>query len=244
MIPASQRRCRTAKESRGVERGSSNRKTLKPAAASTRAQSSANSAEWCRVSWAITHDRRESAALSRGHIVGQAAGALGDRPLVEDVGADRVHLAAPAAGAELEHRVEGVVELLPALLLDVLEQPVAIPGERGSRSASGGCSPTPTRKSDPSDSAFSSRASASSGVIMVRRFLSGLLRSSSMRSQANPIAQDPTRRRRALAGETSTERDRASSRASRGCRSTQPMTLMKVSLILLALRALVKTSLL
>ena len=112
MIPASQPRCRTAQESRGVERGSVKRKTLKPAAASTRAQSSANSAEWCRVSWAITHDRGDRCALASGHVVGQAPGALGDRPVVQDVGADRVHLAAPAAGAELEHGVEGVVELL------------------------------------------------------------------------------------------------------------------------------------
>ena len=70
-------------------------------------------------------------SLARRHIVGQSPRALGDRPLVEDVGADRVHLAAPAAGAKLEHGVKGIVKLVPPFLLDVFEQPAPIPGERG-----------------------------------------------------------------------------------------------------------------
>ena len=122
MIPASHLRWRTAKESRGVERASGNRKTLNPAAARTRAQSSANSGELCRVSRAITHDRGVPLPCGRD-VVGQAAGTLGDRPLVQDVGADRVHHAPPAAGAELEDGVEGVVEDFPPACGDILEQP-------------------------------------------------------------------------------------------------------------------------
>ena len=52
-------------------------------------------------------------ALARGHIIGQSPGALGDRPFVEDIGADRVHLAAAAAGPEFEHGVKSIVELGP-----------------------------------------------------------------------------------------------------------------------------------
>ena len=71
--------------------------------------------------------------LARGHIVGQSAGAFGDRALVEHIGADRVHLAAPAAGAKLEHGVKRVVELTPALVRDLLDQRDAIPGKGGFR---------------------------------------------------------------------------------------------------------------
>ena len=77
------------------------------------AQIAANSGELCRVSRAMTHDRGASAPLAWRDVIGQPAGTLGDRPLVEDVGADRVHLAPTAAGAELEDGVEGVVEHLP-----------------------------------------------------------------------------------------------------------------------------------
>ena len=112
---------------------------MNPAAASTRAQSSANSGELCRVSRAITHDRGDVRPLARRDVVGQAPGALGDRPLVEDVRADRVHHAPPAAGAELEDGVEGVVEHLPAPGGDVLQQPGTVARERTSRSTSGGC---------------------------------------------------------------------------------------------------------
>ena len=87
---------------------------MNPAAARTRRTSSANSGELCRVSRAMTHDRGASGPLARRDVIGQAPGALGDRPVVQDVGADRVHLAPPAAGAELEDGVEGVVEHLPA----------------------------------------------------------------------------------------------------------------------------------
>ena len=87
--------------------------------------------EWCRVSRAITQRPRASAPFFAGDVVGQAPRALGHRPLVQDVGADRVHLAPPPAGAELEHGVEGIVELRPAARLDVLDQPGAIRGERG-----------------------------------------------------------------------------------------------------------------
>ncbi len=63
MIPPSQPRCRTAKESRGVDLGSGKRWTVKPAAARTRAQHSANSFELRRASRAMTTDRVESAPL-------------------------------------------------------------------------------------------------------------------------------------------------------------------------------------
>ena len=64
------------------------------------------------------------------HVIGQAPRALRDRPLVEDVRTDRVHLAATATRAELEHPEEGVVELGPPIVLDVLQEPRAISGER------------------------------------------------------------------------------------------------------------------
>ena len=81
---------------------------------------------------------RRSVALAGGDIVGQSARALGDRPFVEDIGADRVHLPAAAARAELEDRVKGVVELGHRPLLDVLEQPIRDTWRTGLRSASGG----------------------------------------------------------------------------------------------------------
>ena len=56
MIPALHFRNRTAEESRGVDLASGTRNTLTGPAASTRAQSSANSGELCRVSRAITQE--------------------------------------------------------------------------------------------------------------------------------------------------------------------------------------------
>lgn len=130
MIPASHRRCRTAKESRGVERASGNKNTLNPAAASTRAQSSPNSGELWRESRNHTRTGLIPSLVGR-HIVGQAAGALGDRPFVEHIRPDRVHHASPSAGAEFEDREERVVEDFPPALVDVLKQSRPVMGKRG-----------------------------------------------------------------------------------------------------------------
>ena len=53
------------------------------------------------------------------HVIGQPLGALADRAVVDRVRADRIHLAAPAAGAERDHRPEHVVEHLPLAGRDV-----------------------------------------------------------------------------------------------------------------------------
>ena len=68
--------------------------------------------------------------LAGRDVIGQAPGALGDRPLVEHVRADRIHHAPPAARAELQHGEEGVVEGLPPARGDVLEKPGTIALER------------------------------------------------------------------------------------------------------------------
>ena len=114
-----------------MERASGNKKTLNPAAASTRAQSSPNSAELCaRVARDHTRTGLIPSLVGR-HIVGQAAGALGDRPFVEHIRPDRVHHASPSAGAEFEDREERVVEDFPPALVDVLKQSRPVMGKRG-----------------------------------------------------------------------------------------------------------------
>ncbi len=102
---------------------------MNPAAARTRAEPG----ELGRVVPRVERDHARPGRvgpLAIGDVVGQAAGALGDRPLVQDVGPDRVHPAATAARAELDDRVEGVVEDRPAPGLDVLHEARAIAGER------------------------------------------------------------------------------------------------------------------
>ena len=129
-------------------------------------------------------------SLARSHIVGQSARALGDRPLVEDIGADRIHLAAPAAGAKLEHGVKGIVKLVPSFVLDVFEQRL--------RYLANGASVSQRRifadadaEIRPSDPACPSRASASAGVIMVRHFLAPRVPElHSLELQANSIRDD------------------------------------------------------
>ena len=46
-------------------------------------------------------------------VVGQALSALADRAVVDGVGADRIHPAAAAAGAEWDHRPVDIIEFLP-----------------------------------------------------------------------------------------------------------------------------------
>ena len=80
-------------------------------------------------------------SLASRHIVSQAPRTLGDRPLVEHIGADRVHHSAPAAGAKLEDREERVVKDFPTSYADILEQIRAVPSKRavGQPSANRNC---------------------------------------------------------------------------------------------------------
>lgn len=59
-------------------------------------------------------------------VIGQSARTFGHRPLVQDVGPDRIHLSASTASAELEHGVERVVERLPATGLNIFEKSRAV----------------------------------------------------------------------------------------------------------------------
>ncbi len=129
-MPASHLRWRTANESRGVERYSSNSWTWKPAAARTRAQSSR---ELGRVVPGVAGDHarpRRIGPFFPRDVIGQAPRALGHGPIVQDIGTDRVHLTAAPTGAELEHGVKGIVKHLPAPRVDVLDQLRAIGQKR------------------------------------------------------------------------------------------------------------------
>jgi len=94
-------------------------------------------AELCKLRRVVARVARDHtrtgviASLVSRHIVGQAAGALGDRPFVEHIRADRVHHASPSAGAEFEDREERVVEDFPPALVDVLKQSRPVMGKRG-----------------------------------------------------------------------------------------------------------------
>ena len=65
------------------------------------------------------------------HVIGQPRGALADGAVVDGVGADGVHLAAPPAGAEGDRRPEGVVQFLPAAGGEVLGHRRGILGQIG-----------------------------------------------------------------------------------------------------------------
>ena len=104
--------------------------------------------------------------LAARHVIGQAAGAFGDRPLVEDVRADGIHHPPPAPRAEFQDGEEGVVERLPPAGGDVLEQPGPVLQKRASvnqrRMAAAAVS-----ESSPGCSAWLTLAIASSVLVMV-----------------------------------------------------------------------------
>ena len=183
-------------------------------------------------------------ALARSHIVGQSPRALGDRPLVEDIGADRVHLAAAAAGAKLEHGVKGIVKLVPPFVLDVFEQPAPVLGERGFGQPAANI--RRCRRRNPSlGSGMPEPCERSAGVIIVQHFLASRdisCRVASHRSQANPI-REASKANWAANGCSRMISRQLGARLSRAVRTTQLKTLAKVSSISPS-RRLVKTSLL
>ncbi len=67
-------------------------------------------------------------AAALDHVIGQSLGALTNRAVVDGIGTDRVHPSASAAGAEGNDRPEGVIQMLPFPVVDVLDHLIAVIG--------------------------------------------------------------------------------------------------------------------
>ncbi len=86
-----------------------------------------------RVMPGVAGDRaraRGLGTLARVDVIREAAGALSDRPRIQNIRSHRIHPASTSASTELEHLIEGVVEHFPAPREDVFGQPVTVGLER------------------------------------------------------------------------------------------------------------------